>query len=63
MTSAPPAPGTLSALTVELRIALAGGANTTGSRRSMPERDFGGTGGGARPGPPPAPGHRGPAVT
>ncbi|WP_063836769.1 hypothetical protein [Streptomyces sp. NRRL S-15] len=30
----------LSALTVELRIALTGGVNTTGSWRSLPERDF-----------------------
>ncbi|WP_406448820.1 hypothetical protein OG782_08230 [Streptomyces sp. NBC_00876] len=30
----------LSSLTVELRIALTGGVNTTGSWRSLPERDF-----------------------
>lgn len=30
----------LSALTVELRIALNGGVNTTGSWRSLPEKDF-----------------------
>ncbi|WP_392669572.1 hypothetical protein [Streptomyces sp. LN785] len=30
----------LSALTVELRIALTGGVDTTGSWRSLPERDF-----------------------
>ncbi|MFG2623436.1 hypothetical protein [Streptomyces sp. NPDC048473] len=30
----------LSALTVELRIALTGGVNTTGSWRSLPEEDF-----------------------
>ncbi|MDF9873111.1 hypothetical protein ACWC9F_30260 [Streptomyces sp. NPDC001110] len=32
--------GPLSALTVELRIALNGGVNTTGSWRSLPEEDF-----------------------
>ncbi|HWU10068.1 MAG TPA: hypothetical protein VN520_27455, partial [Streptomyces sp.] len=30
----------LSALTVELRIALTGGVNTTGAWRSLPEQDF-----------------------
>lgn len=30
----------LSALTVELRIALTGGVNSTGSWRSLPEKDF-----------------------